>query len=260
VLVRSWNVFHGNTVPPGRRAYLDEMVRLATVDGPDVLCLQEVPAWAVHRFTVGDVTRAPSAGPVPIPAELGRLLTATNHGLFRSLFAGQGNAIQVGRRLRLLRHDVETLNPASFRRVEGSALELDVVARLAWAKERRIVQTARLQHEDGRTVLVANMHCTSARDARIPGAELWRGARYALERSESADVVVLAGDFNVVGTDGAVQALTGNEWGFSEPGPGIDQVLVRGADSSELRVWDEARRARGDVLLSDHAPVEVEIR
>jgi endonuclease/exonuclease/phosphatase family metal-dependent hydrolase len=260
VLVRSWNVFHGNTVPPGRRAYLDDMVRLATADDPDVLCLQEVPAWAVGRFTVGDVARAPSVGPVPVPAAVGRLLTAVDHGLLRSLFAGQGNAIQVGRRLRLLRHDVETLNPSAFRRAEGAALDLDAVTRLAWAKERRIVQTARLQHEDGRTFLIANTHCTSSRDPRIPGVELWRAARHAVGRAEDGDVVVLAGDFNVVGSDGAVQALTGAEWGFSHPGPGIDHVLVHGAESTELRVWDDARRARGDALLSDHAPVEVEIR
>ena len=253
-------MFHGNTVPPGRRAYLDEMVRLATADDPDVLCLQEVPAWAVGRFTVGDVARAPSVGPVPVAASVGRLLTAIDHGLFRSLFAGQGNSIQVSRRLRLLRHDVETLNPLAFRRVEGAALELDAVTRLVWAKERRIVQTARLLHDDGRTFLIANTHCTSARDPRIPGVELWRAARFAIARAQAEDVVVLAGDFNVVGSDGAVQALTAAEWGFSHPGPGIDHVLVRGAESSELRVWDDARRTRGDVLLSDHAPVEVDIR
>src|SRR5438105_1106403 len=37
LLVRTWNVFHGNTSPPRRRAFLDEMVRLASRDRPDVL-------------------------------------------------------------------------------------------------------------------------------------------------------------------------------------------------------------------------------
>ena len=50
MLVRSWNLFHGNTSPPRRRAYLEEMVRLITADGPDVVCLQEVPVWAVSRL------------------------------------------------------------------------------------------------------------------------------------------------------------------------------------------------------------------
>jgi len=43
LLVRTWNLFHGNAVPPERRAFLEEMVRLAAADGPDVLALQEVP-------------------------------------------------------------------------------------------------------------------------------------------------------------------------------------------------------------------------
>ena len=50
MLIRTWNVFHGNAVPPERRAFLAEMVRLASADDPDVLCLQEVPAWALPRL------------------------------------------------------------------------------------------------------------------------------------------------------------------------------------------------------------------
>ena len=258
MLVRSWNLFHGNTVPPGRRAFLDEMVSLATADDPDVLCVQEVPAWALPRFTVGDRAAAPSFGPVPIPAGVGRLLTAPNHGLFRSLFAGQGNAIQVGPRLRVLRHDVETLNPRAFRDAQSAVLGLDGIMRLAWAKERRVVQAARLAHDDGRTVVVANAHCTSSRDSRIPAVELQRAAQFAVECAEPADVVVLAGDFNVTGCAAVYEQLAA-AWSFSRPGPGIDQVLVRGADVSGLRVWETDRRAYEGVLLSDHAPVELEI-
>src|SRR4051812_40346481 len=50
VLVRTWNVFHGNSKPPERRAFLEEMVRLAVADEPDLVCLQEVPAWAVAEL------------------------------------------------------------------------------------------------------------------------------------------------------------------------------------------------------------------
>ena len=85
MLVRSWNLFHGNTVPPGRRAHLDEMVELASADEPGVLCLQEVPAWALGRFTAGDVAERPALGPLPIPPAAGRALTDLNTGLFRSL-------------------------------------------------------------------------------------------------------------------------------------------------------------------------------
>ncbi len=42
------------------------MVRLATVDEPDVLCVQEVPAWALRDFTVGALAARPFMGPIPI--------------------------------------------------------------------------------------------------------------------------------------------------------------------------------------------------
>ena len=90
MLVRSWNLFHGNTVPPQRAGFLDEMLRLATADGPAVLCVQEVPAWALDRFTVGDVAARPRVGPIPISAGLGHRLTRPNQGLFRSAFSGIG--------------------------------------------------------------------------------------------------------------------------------------------------------------------------
>jgi len=50
LLVRTWNVFHGNAHPPGRKGFLRKMVELASADGPDVLCLQEVPVWALPRI------------------------------------------------------------------------------------------------------------------------------------------------------------------------------------------------------------------
>ena len=69
------------------------MIELATADDPDVLCVQEVPAWALGRFTVGDVAARPTLGPLPSPAGSAGALTELNHGLLRSAFAGQGNAI-----------------------------------------------------------------------------------------------------------------------------------------------------------------------
>jgi endonuclease/exonuclease/phosphatase family metal-dependent hydrolase len=261
VLIRSWNLFHGNTVPPGRHAYLDEMVRRATADDPDVLCVQEVPAWALGRFTVGDLARRPSLGPLPIPAGLGRELTELNTGLFRSLFAGQGNAIQLSSRLRVLDHRVLTLNSRRFRRAQSRLLELDVVARLAWAKERRIVQAIRVATNNGRELVVANMHCTSYRpDDRLAEAELLRAAWFTVSLARPDDVVVLAGDFNLTALDShVVRDLMSADWGFSDAGPGIDHILVRGATVSTLRRWDDDRRAFGDHLLSDHAPVELDV-
>jgi endonuclease/exonuclease/phosphatase family metal-dependent hydrolase len=261
VLVRSWNLFHGNTVPPQRQAFLREMVRLATADEPDVLCVQEVPAWALGDFTLGDVAARPAFGPIPITARIGRALTDVHHGVLRSAFAGQGNALQLSTRLRVLEHRVLTLNTRRFRDAQSRALGLDPVARLAWAKERRIVQAARLAHLDGRTFLVANMHCTSyPPDERLPDAELLRAASFASLFAQPEDVQVLAGDFNVTAARSrTLSDLTGPEWGFSAAGPGIDHILVRGAAAGPVGRWPDEQRTHGGRLLSDHAPVELEV-
>ena len=256
MLVRSWNLFHGNTWPPQRRAFLDEMIALATADDPDVLCVQEVPAWALGRFAVGDVASRP-----PFGAAVGRLLTAPDHGLIRSAFAGQGNALWLSTRVRMIDHHVLSLNPQRYRGREARALGLTRAARASWAKERRIVQAVRLTLGK-RTFVVANMHCTSyAGDPRLADAELLRAAWFVDSVAGRDDVLVLAGDFNAgPGESAALADLAGPEWGFSAAGPGIDHVLVRGAESSPPRVWPDERRRRPDgTLLSDHAPVEVEI-
>ena len=260
MLVRSWNVFHGNTVPPQRRAFLEEMVALAAGDDPDVLCLQEVPAWALDRFTAGDVAARPRLGPLPSTARVGKALTDLNHGVFRSAFSGQGIAMLVSPRHRVLAHERLTLNPRRFRDAQARRLELGVIARLAWAKERRVVQALRIAASDGRSYLVANLHCTGFPDRRLAQAELLRAAWFATATACAEDVVVLAGDFNLTGAAPALRELASPAWGFSAAGPGIDHVLVRGAEAGEPRRWPTERRRHDGRLLSDHAPVEVEIR
>jgi endonuclease/exonuclease/phosphatase family metal-dependent hydrolase len=237
------------------------MVRLASADRPDVLLLQEVPAWALGRLggwsgmtAAADVAQRPRLGPLSIPAELGRRLTALNPGVLRSAFAGQGNAILIGEGLRVTAHDGLTLNPPDFRRVEARRLGLDLLARLAWAKERRICQAVRALRESARPLVVANLHTTSSPgDPRIPAAELRRAADWVNSFAEESDVVVLGGDFNVGPRSGA--ALPG----YSGPGPGIDHLLVRAAGPSPLRIWPDEERRRDGILFSDHSPVELEI-
>ena len=60
--------------------------------------------------------------------------------------------------------------------------------------------------------------------------------------------MVMAGDFNLTPD---LRYL-----GFTDEGPGIDHVLVRGDDPSPLHVWPDERRRLDGMLLSDHAPVE----
>ena len=241
LLVRSWNVFHGNAEQPERDGFLEEMIRLAVADRPDVLCLQEVPAWA-----------GPRLGPFPLTAELGGRLTRLNNGVFRSLFAGQANAILLRPGIEVVEHRTIVLNSRSFRALQARELVLDLVTRLAWAKERRICQVVRTTE-----VVVANLHATSSRDHRVPDVELLRAATFADGLAQPGETVVLAGDFNVRPEESqTLRELTGTEWGFSAGGPWIDHLLVRDGAASPVAVWPEERRRVDGRLLSDHAPVE----
>jgi len=268
VLVRSWNLFHGNTKPPGRVAHLERMVRLAVEDDPDLVLLQEVPAWALRRLgdwsertAAGDVAAQPTLGPIPSTYWIGHALTSLNPGLLRSAFTGQANAILIAPRVRVEAHERLVLNPAGFRRREAKRLGLGFVARLAWAGERRVCQAVHVGLADGRRAVVANLHATSyPPDHRLPETELRRAAEWVDGLSRPDDVVVLGGDLNQrIGTSSLLEELAGA--GYSPPGPGIDHILVRGAELERpLSLWPDERRLLDRKLLSDHAPVEVTIR
>src|SRR5262249_44265408 len=142
------------------------------------------------------------------------------------------------------------LNTRGFRRQQAHWLGLDPIARLAWAKERRVCLAVPAEL-DGRRVVVAGLHATSyPADKRLADAELLRAAAFATEISEPDDVCVLAGDFNVHPEESRTMADLAAEWGFSEPGEGIDHVLVRGADSRPEEKWPPERREVDGVLLS----------
>jgi hypothetical protein len=257
VLLRTWNVFHGNTVPPGRVNLLEDAVRLAASGEPAVACLQELPLWSLEYLDdwSGMVAIGAVAARSPVPRSLGRRLTELNPGFFRSAFTGQANALLIASGLRVLDSTSIVLNPAAFRR----RLDLPVAARLAWAKERRVCQAVRLALPDGRTMAAANLHATSYRlDQRLADAEVLRAAVFVDAVAAPGDIAVLAGDFNLQpGQSRALAELAG--WGFSGPGPGIDHILVRGASSESEQIWPREQRRIGGALVSDHAPVEVTI-
>jgi endonuclease/exonuclease/phosphatase family metal-dependent hydrolase len=264
LLVRTWNVFHGNAVPPEREAFLEAAIRLATADAPDVVCLQELPLWSLPHLgawsemtAVGDEAAPPKLGPLPSTPTIGRVLTDVNHGLLRSAFTGQGNAILLTPGVRVLEHRTVVLNTFSFRRPEAKRLGLDIVERLAWSKERRICQVVRVVRDDV-TFVLANVHVNGARDKRIPGRELSRAAAFVDGFAQPDEPVVLAGDFNLSMTNSSVlRSLVEPGWGFAGATPrGIDHILVRGVDATPPVRWPEERRRVAGRLLSDHAPVE----
>jgi endonuclease/exonuclease/phosphatase family metal-dependent hydrolase len=267
LLVRSWNLFHGNAVPPEPEAFLEQMVRLAS-DGADVLLLQELPAWSLGRISewsgliaFGKIADRPSLGPLPSTAGIGRAVTSLNHGLLRSAFSGQANAILVRPPIRVLDERSIVLNTRRFRRVQARWLALELAARLAWANERRVCQAVRVRLPAGTTMLVANLHVTSyPPDERLADAELLRAATFVDALAEPDEPVVFGGDLNVTAERSWTLAeLVKAEWGFSRPGPGIDQILVRGEATSPVERWPPERRRLNGRLLSDHAPVELRV-
>jgi endonuclease/exonuclease/phosphatase family metal-dependent hydrolase len=234
MLIRSWNVFHGNTSPPTRHSYLEEMVRLASSDAPDVLGLQEVPVWAVRRLAgwsdmrvLADIARGPR-----IVQPLDRLVTGLNTGLVRSLLTGQANAILLRPELDVLERSVFVLNE---RGVLGTG-----------AGEPRICQVVRLRRPTGETFVLAHLHASHARGGAQ--AQVENAVEHVLELAELDEPVVFAGDFNVTPD---LRHL-----GFGGEASGIDHILVRGGEPGPLRVWPDERRRLNGMLLSDHSPVE----
>jgi endonuclease/exonuclease/phosphatase family metal-dependent hydrolase len=243
------------------------MVRLAS-EGADVVCLQEVPVWALDELdewsgmtAVGDIAQRPHLGPFRSSAELGRLVTELHHGLLRSAFTGQANAILVRPDLRVVEHRSIQLNPLGFRRAQARRLGLSLVARLVWGKERRVCQAVRVQGDE-RTLLIGNLHATAyAPDRRLADAELLRAAVFVDGVAKPDEPVLLCGDFNVtLRSSRTLRDLTGPEWGFQGGTPaGIDHVLARALRPKRPVRWEPERRTHAGRLLSDHAPVEVDI-
>jgi endonuclease/exonuclease/phosphatase family metal-dependent hydrolase len=223
-LIRSWNVFHGNAVPPTRHSYLREMVALATEGRPAILCLQEVPVWALAELEEwsgmqahGAVARRPRR-----PAWLAATITRLHNGFFRSRLAGQANAILVDRSLSVTRLGESRISD------EG--------------RERRVVHALRV---DGLGV-VGNFHASNAASA-VVAAELERAGAFLDAHAEPGEARILVGDVNH-----EHPSLAGYENGAA----GLDHILVANAAVAALVTWPTERRVRDGRLLSDHAPIE----
>jgi endonuclease/exonuclease/phosphatase family metal-dependent hydrolase len=152
MLVRTWNLFHGNASPPERRAFLRRMIELVTHDRPDVVCLQELPVWALRHLERWSGMHASSAvARRPLLPFGARAVTAFHHGLLRSAVTGEADAIltleqarglgvQVvgGSKLRRIAHavDLDGVSIVNFH-IDGDREQLDRVVGLA--RERSIV-------------------------------------------------------------------------------------------------------------------------
>jgi endonuclease/exonuclease/phosphatase family metal-dependent hydrolase len=152
MLVRTWNLFHGNASPPERRAFLRRMIELVTGDGPDVVCLQELPVWALRHLEAWSGMHATIAiARRPLLRVGARAVTALQNGLLRSALTGEADAILtrapardlgvhvVGdSRLRRIAHlvDLDGITIVNFH-IDGDRVQLDRV--VALARERSVV-------------------------------------------------------------------------------------------------------------------------
>lgn len=223
MLVRSWNVYHGRSYPPGRRGYVAAAVRLVSADRPDVVCLQELPLWSLPRLARWSGMKACPARTrrAPLGARAGRALTATHYGVVRSAFSGQANAILVV--------------------PEREAEQLGSIRISDRRHHPRVCQAVRVDDR----LMVANIHASGA----VAQTEVDRALAWLDSFARPGEPLVLAGDFN------ASLRLPG----FSAPHGGIDDIFVRDAEATPLRVWREERRRQNGVVLSDHAPVELTV-
>src|SRR3954451_22990060 len=203
---------------------------------------------------------AVAARPLLRSVALGRLTTALHQGVFRSAVTGQANAILLRRgvrvlrgELRVLREESVVLTPLELRRRVARELHLSRRMRARWAKERRVCQTVRMEG-----LTVANLHATGLPGWLVADAELRRAAEFAERVAAPGDVLVLAGDFNII-RERSTTLPELVERGFSKPIEWIDQTLVRGAQAGRGARWRDERRRVAGRLLSDHAPVEVTI-
>jgi endonuclease/exonuclease/phosphatase family metal-dependent hydrolase len=223
MLIRSWNVYHGRSHPAGRRGHVEAAIRLATADKPDVLCLQELPLWSLPLLDGWSGMHAFPARTrrAPFGPLAGRLLTATHYGVLRSAFTGQANAILV--------------------RLDHTA---DDLGRFAISDRRhhpRVCQAVRVDAG----LIIANIHASGD----VAQRQVDRALAWLEDLVHHGQPLVLAGDFN------ASLTLPG----FSPPHGGIDDILVRSLHAGPLEVWPLERRRQNDVVLSDHAPVELTV-
>lgn len=231
LLVRTWNLYHGRTYPKSGRTYLERMVRLASLDAPDVVALQEVPLWALGRLERWSGMQALWA--VTVPSFLGpvaRLVTDLDPARVRFTVAGQANAVLLNPHFEVGTHSVYVMNPE--------------VSQWDWVfegRQRRVCQAVEVQTDEG-TLVVANLHATN--NPEVARIEVGVAADFVAP----AERCVLCGDFNV-----AEHALPQ----FSPPIDGIDQILVRGVRLERRpKRWRPERRRVDGRLLSDHAPVD----
>ena len=203
------------------------MVRLVTVDSPDVVCLQEVPLWSLGSIEEWSGMRAFHAVTTrSLLGRPGRRLQTLDPVHVRSVWTGQSNVLLIGSR-------VEPV---------GSSRAVHLSRDSRW--QHRTCQLLPVRAEE-RLLVIANLHASN--DESAARDELNRVAA-VVSAVESA---IVCGDFNVPAT-GLPE--------FSNPIAGIDQIVVRGLEVvAGPDPWPIERRRIDGHVWSDHAPIEAAV-
>lgn len=235
VLVLSWNLFHGRSLPPTKASLYDEFAAKLGRWSWDVALLQEVPPWWPQRLAgeLGVEQRSALTSRNSLPA-LRQALAERRPELLKSN-GGGCNAI-------LSRSPIAEHSTRRLRR---------------WP-ERRVAQLVRLQ--DG--TCVVNVHA-STRQARAE-QELERLWRCALDWAR-ADRLILGGDLNLRTPQPPPTPIEIVHVAHS----GVDHVFAKGllpieqnevpagaSDQMNKAIALDGRR----VELSDHAPLLAHLR
>jgi endonuclease/exonuclease/phosphatase family metal-dependent hydrolase len=226
MLVLTWNLFHGRTLPPTPRGLLGEFATELAGWAWDVALLQEVPPWW--------------------PAELARAAGAEHRVALtsRNALPGLRRALAV-RNPELIKSNGGGCNAVLSR----APISEHVTLRLRIRPERRVAQLLRLVGG----VCVANLHASTR--VALADDELRRLWRHALRFADD-DPLVLGGDLNLRKPRAPSADIT------HVAGRDVDHIFVRRlAQVGEAEVL--ARRVEfGDrhVELSDHSPLRVRLQ
>jgi len=223
VLVLSWNLFHGRSVPGAGRELFDEFAAILAGVRWDVALLQEVPPWWTEPLAVRCDAHAAAA------------LTSRNF------------ALPARRALARRFPDVIKSNGGGANAILSRA-PLDAVraVRLRTWPERRVAQIARL----GDGTVLSNHHGS----VRVPLAEdeLGRLGKLVLAQAAATGAAVLGGDLNL--RDPHVPGME------HVAARDVDHIFAAGFARASSRVEQRsARLGEGEVALSDHPPLLAEL-
>lgn len=295
IRVLTWNLFHGRDGLPGlgpdlastvcfrpvddgehlhvNRKLSRQMARRIAAWSPDLCALQEVPTAAVRMIAARTGMRAvwTTTGPLIGPTRLRDWLGARNPDLWRT-HEGNANVLLVGPRLAVVPGSTRSVRLNPLGAIVRAALQrkLGLGELVHYLPEPRKAVMALVETATGERLAVACLHCHSARNPDVGGAEIARAAA-AVRELAGSDPCVLAGDLNARPDHPALAALAQDGWSGPHPSPaiGIDRILARGAEVAEPeRVVPAAEREvaviwrgrRRRIRLSDHDPVTAALR